>query len=125
MFSTTISSTANPFIVRSDQSIAVFIVVGLWVLILVLGMMYFRRWDIKDHLILMYCPDEGVLKSAKSVPTIAHLKEMREYLDQVILILIVLNPLLMAMDRRLLLERSSPKKSLMKITMSIISEHGM
>lgn len=53
-------------------------------LVLVFGMIYFRRWDIKDHLILMYCPDERVLKNGKSVPTIAHLKEMREYLDQVI-----------------------------------------
>ena len=83
MISVTVTSTKDPFLLKSDQSIAVFIVVGVWVLILVVGMIYFRRWDIKDHLVLMYCPDERVLKNAKSVPTIAHLKEMREYLDQV------------------------------------------
>jgi hypothetical protein len=70
----TIGSTSNPFVVKSEQSIIVFAIVAAWIFILVFGTMFFRRWDIIDGLVLLYCPDESLIKKQGAVPTIGHLK---------------------------------------------------
>jgi hypothetical protein len=80
----TLGSSENPFQGNTTHSVAVFTIVALWIFILVAGLIYFRRWDIRDHLILLYSPDEKAVRNkSNAVASMAHLSEVRSYLDNV------------------------------------------
>lgn len=74
----------NPFELKTQESIVVLATVGAWVLVLVLGLVYFRRWDSLDHRVMLYAPPD-LSASKKELKSIAHLQDMRRNLDNAFL----------------------------------------